>query len=730
MMKLRLALKYHQLMLTISFLFSLLMMNGNVAFGQGNLVSKLKDLKVMIAEHPLEKIHIQTNQPFYSAGDTLWFKSYVIESSSNLPSSASNTLNVMLVGPSGALVQHLKTKVQIGLSSGYLPLPTFLDAGAYTLQAFTGGMNEYGEAHHFRRTILVKGATDKAIGHKVASSRSTVRSGNTGAERSAKAYELETVSLEDSIQLKIRYTGIASAGTITILAAQDGVTRYIKRLPRVAANIQLHVPKSSFYTGVVQFTVFDEHDIAVAEQLTFCNHQAFLNITADVKERYKMHEPLKVKLNVRNAAGLADVTSLAVSVYNVDAFPADERDESTIFSELLLTGDLSDVPEQPNVYFLDLPGKLSEDKLQEMLKGKRLKRFSWVDKLSHGLPQPVHDEHWISGRVLLGNGKPLIAGEVVLVQDGQEKHVYTTKTDSVGHFAFAEPEFYGTVNFLISSAVKGAKVLLDSSKNSLLGTEGEASFPRSAAAEGAIGEQAALKSNDGKAIELREVQVKGNKTNAVTSSANLNGPGKADVVILAKDLQTTHDISTYLINRVNGLKIYQGKVYSREIPEEGQMLSPPLPMLLVLDGTMLNQESYNIDEINPNDVQSIEVLKGASAALYGINGMGGVLVITMKRGRDHSSSSPNGMSDGIVSFSRTGFQFPKQFQVKRTEQLRGSIQDKRTVLYWYPNIVSSAEREAVFEYVNPGYAGKFRLVVEGIDGDGQIGRAVYEYEVN
>ena len=729
MMKLRLALKYHQLMLTIPFLFSLLMMNGNVAFGQGNLVSKLKDLKVMIAEHPLEKIHIQTNQPFYSAGDTLWFKSYVIESSINLPSSASKALNVMLVGPSGVLVQQVRTKVQVGLSSGYLPLPATLDAGAYTLQAFTGGMNEYGAAHHFRRTILVKSATDKLIGHKIASSRSTVRSGNNGAERSAKGYELETVSLEDSIQLKIRYTGIAPAGTITIVAAQDGVTRYIKRLPRVAANIQLHVPKSSFYTGVVQFTVFDEHDVAVAEQLTFCNQQAFLNITADVKDRYKTHEPLKVKLNVRNAAGLADVSSLAVSVYNVNTFPADERDESTIFSELLLTSDLNDVPEQPNAYFLDLPGKLSEDKLQDMLKGKRLKRFSWMDKLSHGLPQPVFDEQWINGRVLLGNGKPMIAGEVVLVQDGHEKHVYTTKTDSVGHFAFAEPEFYGTVNFLISSAVKGAKVLLDTLKNSFLDAQGQASFPRSKVSEGAIGEQAVLKSNGGKAIELQQVQVKGNKTNAVTSSANLNGPGKADVVILAKDLQTTHDISTYLINRVNGVKIYQGKVYSREIPEEGQMLSPPPPMLLVLDGTMLNQENYNIDEINPNDVQSIEVLKGASAALYGINGMGGVLVITMKRGRDHSSSLKNGMSDGIVSFSRTGFQFPQQFLVKQAEQLRGSILDKRSVLYWNPYIVSSAEGEAVFEYVNPGYAGRFRLVVEGINGDGQIGRAVYDYEV-
>lgn len=109
------------------------------------------------------------------------------------------------------------------------------------------------------------------------------------------------------------------------------------------------------------------------------------------------------------------------------------------------------------------------------------------------------------------------------------------------------------------------------------------------------------------------------------------------------------------------------------------MVSRPPPMLLVLDGTMLNQESYNIDDITPNDVQSIEVLKGASAALYGINGMGGVLVITMKRGRDHSSSSTYGMSDGIVSFSRTGFQSPLQFQVRKAEQLRGSIKDKRTV---------------------------------------------------
>lgn len=151
MRKYRLARKFDQLMLTISLLFYLMMMNGSVACGQGNLVYKLKDLKAMIAEHPSEKIHIQTNQPFYSAGDTLWFKSYLIEASSNLPSTASKTLNVKLFGPSGALLQHVKAKVQVGLSSGYLSLPVTLDAGAYTFQACTERMNEYGATHTCKR---------------------------------------------------------------------------------------------------------------------------------------------------------------------------------------------------------------------------------------------------------------------------------------------------------------------------------------------------------------------------------------------------------------------------------------------------------------------------------------------------------------------------------------------------------------------------------------------------
>jgi len=53
--------------------------------------------------------------------------------------------------------------------------------------------------------------------------------------------------------------------------------------------------------------------------------------------------------------------------------------------------------------------------------------------------------------------------------------------------------------------------------------------------------------------------------------------------------------------------------------------------LIVLDGSPYGQD---INTINPNDIKSVDVLKGASAtAIYGSRGSGGVILITTNRGR-------------------------------------------------------------------------------------------------
>ncbi|MFL5741925.1 MAG: SusC/RagA family TonB-linked outer membrane protein [Flavisolibacter sp.] len=55
--------------------------------------------------------------------------------------------------------------------------------------------------------------------------------------------------------------------------------------------------------------------------------------------------------------------------------------------------------------------------------------------------------------------------------------------------------------------------------------------------------------------------------------------------------------------------------------------------LIVLDGVPFNKLGGLTNDINPNDIASIEVLKDASAtAIYGVNGANGVILITTKRG--------------------------------------------------------------------------------------------------
>ena len=56
----------------------------------------------------------------------------------------------------------------------------------------------------------------------------------------------------------------------------------------------------------------------------------------------------------------------------------------------------------------------------------------------------------------------------------------------------------------------------------------------------------------------------------------------------------------------------------------------------------------DINDINPNDIESISVLKdGASAAVYGLKGAGGVMIITTKRGAKEKTSITYDASFGV-----------------------------------------------------------------------------------
>lgn len=562
----------------------------------------------------------------------------------------------------------------------------------------------------------------------------------------ASGYAINAISEKDSIYFKIKGSAdLENKGPLTIIGTQDGVTRYISKASSTASEIKIAIPSEKFYTGITQLTLFDTDGQPVAERLVFVNHHDALFVNAQLKPDYLKNEQVKLLVDLKNQDKINEIGSLSVSVYNEDEYLFNDDEETSIYSDLLLTTDLKGYVEKPNYYF-NKPEDLSRTiHLDNLLLIQGWRRFSWKNMLSKALPIVKENKTFdgeISGKVTLASGAAYVNGDVTLFQSGLNRTILQTKTDTAGRFSFNELNIVDTAHFVVSTNMmkekKNLKIEIYGLRNDDEKPEKPLQFiekardilPGNSSVENKKLDEIYLRS---KGITLEQVEIIAQKKLTVKDSPNLNGPGKADVVITEKQLETTHDLQTYLVNNVNGLKIFEDRIYAREIPQKdingGYVGFVPAPMAIVMDGMTIEQGIFRVSDINPNDIASIEILKSAgTTGIYGMQGSGGVIVINTKKGKDHSGDTNNIIARGIVPFTLIGFQKQKEFYSPAYPNANNT-RDFRKAVYWNPNVVTSAEKQVELKYFNSDYTGKYKIVIEGINADGQIGRSVYYYEV-
>ena len=150
---------------------------------------------------------------------------------------------------------------------------------------------------------------------------------------------------------------------------------------------------------------------------------------------------------------------------------------------------------------------------------------------------------------------------------------------------------------------------------------------------------------------------------------------------------------------------------------------------IIIDGMYV--EGDFINSISIQDVESIEILKSiANTAIYGSRGGGGVIIINTKRGK--SGYVSNTYAPGIVTYSPIGLFKPKEFYVPNYDnpKINNEVADLRTIVYWNPNIVTDSTGNAEVEFFNADGTGNYKVVLEGMDLNGHIGRKVIRYQVN
>ncbi|MES2417929.1 MAG: TonB-dependent receptor plug domain-containing protein [Bacteroidota bacterium] len=115
----------------------------------------LKKLEEFTRKYPQEKVHLHLDKPYYAIGDDIWFKAYVIDSKTSMPTNVSNILYVELINQKDSLLKQLRLPIQSGISWGDFKLPDPLTEGNYRIRAYTNWMNNAGPESFFEKTIKV-----------------------------------------------------------------------------------------------------------------------------------------------------------------------------------------------------------------------------------------------------------------------------------------------------------------------------------------------------------------------------------------------------------------------------------------------------------------------------------------------------------------------------------------------------------------------------------------------
>lgn len=551
-----------------------------------------------------------------------------------------------------------------------------------------------------------------------------------------------TVNNTDTANISIKVTGSSSmSGKSTYVVGQSGgVVCYAAKNSAGSTSFGAQVPKSKFPSGIAQFTLFTADAQPLNERVIFIQRKSDvldLKVSAD-KASSAPREKVKISLNTSNSAGQPVIGAFSAAVIDESKVQPDDAAETNILSHLLLTSDLKGFIEQPGYYFGNAKAQTDLDVLM-LTQGYR--RFEWKTVLAAQFPpvkfQPEKTLQ-ISGTIQTSGGKPVPNGKITLFTTAGGTFILDTVADAQGRFAFKNLIFKDSIKFVLQARTakngKHVDVVLDKTPNiSSVKSKSLPDLQINASAALLSYLKSSKKRYDEEAkygfgnhtIMLKEVTVTEKKKNpALANSTNLNGSGNADQVITSEAIEKMG--CTTLDQCLQGRLV--GVIFRNGVPYSTRSLNTP--MQIMVDG-------FNVDEnflinIVPNDIASIEVLRTiGNTAIYGSRGGGGVLLITTKRGGDYNYNSSQIYAPGVITYVPKGFYNARQFYAPKYDDPKTNvaIADLRSTIHWVPNMVTNKEGNASFEYFNAGGKGTYRVIIEGLNDDGYIGRKVYKYEV-
>lgn len=321
-----------------------------VLFGLGLQSTNAIDIKKCIVKHshsfPQEKIFVHTDRDVYVAGDTIWFRAFLVDAMTRLERTDSRFVNVALYDTNMKLVERhlIKADSVTNVFANAIKLANNLKTGSYTIMAYTEWMRNFSNQRFFYKHITVADQETKDFDSMMSGDAST---GMAASIYDAGKKDNDIIVSQRRGRLHIQYVpfnkdsldyrdyGIAIYGNGNLFAIDTLKSKYCV------------IKQDEFLSGAVNIAIVDNRTGQVmSERLAYINGGDKTQVSIKKNEPLEDKEsnghgaPFTLDIDVKNIVKKPLTGNFSISVTDADLVKKDSTQQN-LASYLLAGSELS-----------------------------------------------------------------------------------------------------------------------------------------------------------------------------------------------------------------------------------------------------------------------------------------------------------------------------------------------------------------------------------------------------
>lgn len=504
--------------------------------------------------------------------------------------------------------------------------------------------------------------------------------------------------------------------------------------------VSVKIPLKELPNGVVQVTLLTPDGQPVSERLVYIQPQELIGIqVATDKTDYGRKDLVKMKLNLDTKVDSLP-GNFSVAVIDESKVPYNDDDDKGIVSNMLVASDLKGYIEKPNYYF-NPKNENRIEALDALMMTQGFRRFDYKDLVQAKLPQVKFMPEQgitITGILRQNTGRVQPNGGLLLNIPGAaiKKDAYT---DNSGRYTFENLVFTDSLKATLNARGNDNFRSLVITMDPTMFPEIDPNNPNKAAAIQNIDENLqAYLDNSKKEFRthnlIEEVVVTASVEKKQTSKdfSALTGLSMPEHRIEGSRFNGCNVLSMCLNTMLTGITfdVNTQKYYITRNYNQGSRV----PVQFFLNGMPIDEPSIN--SIQVAEIEAIEIFMrddlGTVRNLYQNDGVVSIITKKEKKQPRMTMAQIEAMlpKSNVIDFYPLGYVKERKFyEPKYTTPESKNTNDYRTTIYWNPEVRVDSKGEVNLEFFNADGVGKYKVVVEGNDLQGNVGRQIYYYNV-